>query len=517
MGDRPLLVGLDAGTGRIRALAFEPDGGAVVAEAGEPTPIVQPRPGWAHHEPEALWRAAASALRALAAKLGDSARRVAGIAVASVGETGVPLDGRDEPTHPAIAWFDARTRDQLDRLLATVGADRLHALTGLAPDPTFGLCKLLWLRENEPEAFGRTRRWLHVSDYLAWRLSGVGATDYSLASRTLALDLRGLRWADEFLAEQGVPAGLFAPLAPSGTRLGGVTAEAARATGLPEGCAVGVGGHDHICGALAVGALEPGVLLDSMGTAEALTLAIDRPSADPVLGRRGYSQGAVGVPGRRPVFYVFGGLLTSGACVEWFRRLVGGGDVPYAELIAEAEAVPPGSHGTYFLPAMGVRVSPDPDPAARGAFLGLAADAGRGMLFRAVLEGLAYEARAVVDVLREVPDLPEVRAVRAIGGNTRNALLLRIKAAAYGRPLAVVETAEASSLGAALLGGLAAGVFPDLPAALAALRPAEREVGPDPAWAAAYDARYRGVYRGAYARLRPLHEAAREVEARGGA
>ena len=215
---------------------------------------------------------------------------------------------------------------------------------------------------------------------------------------------------------------------------------------------------------------------------------------------------------QRPVFYVFGALPTSGACVEWFRWLHGG--PTHAELIAEAEAVPSGGHGVGFLPAMRVRASPDPDPAARGAFFGLTPEADRGVLFRALLEGLAYEARATVDALRDVSGLPAVRAIRVIGGGTRNGLLLRIKAAAFGRPLAAVEAAEASSLGAALLAGLAAGVYPDLGAALSGLRRAEREVAPDPSWAAAYDARYRAVYRQAHARLRPLHEAAREVEGR---
>jgi xylulokinase len=157
---------------------------------------------------------------------------------------------------------------------------------------------------------------------------------------------------------------MFPEMRPCGARLGAVSAEAAAAAGLTTECAVGVAGHDHIMGALAAGALAPGVLLDSMGSAEGLMLALQASTTEPEIGRRGYSQGVVEV--ERPMPYVFGGFPTSGACVEWFRGLVGG-DVPHAQLIAEAEEVPPGCHGVTFVPDPRGRLSPTPDPLARGA------------------------------------------------------------------------------------------------------------------------------------------------------
>ena len=503
----PLLAGVDAGTTRIRALLFEPDG-TIAAEGSAPTPTIQPRPGWAHHEAEALWRATAEALRQATAKIDDPGR-IAGIAVASVGEAAVPLDAKGEPTYHAIAWFDQRTVDEFAWLERTIGAEELFTLTGLNAKPIHGLNKLLWLKANEPDAYARTKSWLNIADYLAWRLSGVAATDYSIASRTLALDLRSLEWAGDLLAEVGVPPSLFQPLRPSGARLGPVTNEAARQTGLPESCVVGVGGHDHILGALAAGAWQEGVVVNSLGTAEALLVALDRPIDGVELGRGGYSQGAIFVD--RPSYYAVGGLITSGAAIEWFRGLLGGG-ISDAELIAEGEAAPPGSLGVCFLPHLRMASPPRPDAAARGAFLGLGTETGRGVLYRAVLEGIAYDARAILEGLLEFSGMPGVRSLRAIGGSTRNRLLMAIKAAVYDREITVAEMPETVSLAAAILGGLAAGVYTDFAGALAGIARRETVVKPEPGLAALYDRGFREVYCPACEALDPLHQAALAID-----
>jgi xylulokinase len=506
MSDDRLILGVDAGTSRIRAIVFTP-AGRPVAEGSRPTPVQRPRPGWAEHAPEALWQAACGALRDAIAQVSGPAR-IAGLAVASVGEAFVALDRQGRPTCSTIAWYDERPKAELARLEARVGKERLHALTGLAPDPTFSLCKLLWLQANQPDALARTVLWLNVAHYLAWRLTGVPGADLSLASRTLALDVGRRAWAEELIREVGLEPSMFAPIRPWGSRLSLVSAEAAAATGLTTACAVGVAGHDHITGALAAQALRPGVLLNSLGSAEALTLALERPSAAPELLTRGYSQGVVEVSGETPVHYIFGGFPTSGACIEWFRALFAA-DVPHERLIAAAETVPAGCHGVTFVPDLRGRISPVPDPEARGAWFGLGADATAATLYRAVLEGLAFEARLTIDDLARLPGLQPIEQIRAIGGNTRNPLLLRIKASVYRRPVVAAERAEATALGAALLGGLAAGVFPSLATALAGLTAEDAIVRPESAWTESYEAHYQAVYRPAYAALRPLRHAAR--------
>jgi len=496
----PLLVGADVGTTNIKVVAFDRSGQSV-ANASTPTPTHYPRPGWAYYDPGELWGSFVMALRRVTDGL-DDPRRIASIAVASMGEAAVPLDADGRPSHNIIAWFDGRAQPQAERLARTFGRDQLFNVTGLSLQPIFGLCKLLWLKENEPEAFGRTASWLNVADYIAFRLSGAFATDYSLASRTLALDLHRLRWAEELLQEADVSHSLFAPLRPSGSLLGSVTPEAAEATGLPGSVKVAIGGHDHVCGALAVGVTEPGTMLNSLGTAEAIFLPLEHPLTDPKVGHQGYTQGAH-VAGQ---YYVFGGQYTSGASVEWFRSALGNG-ASYETLIAEAEKVPPGSLGVFFLPHLRLANPPYDDPASRGAFIGLSTDVKRGDLLRAVLEGLAFDSRNSLEPLLVHSGVEKLRAIYAIGGGTQNRLLMRIKATVLNQTVTVVGVEEATSLGAAVLGGIGAGVYADVPSALKELRYAETPIEPVQDHISLYDAFFRQVYRQIYPSLRNVHHA----------
>lgn len=494
----PLILGIDAGTSRIRAIVFSL-AGEVLAEGSAPTPTRTPAAGQGEHDPEALWQAAVTALRTAVAQV-PAPSRIRGVAVGSMGEAGVLLDGKGTPRGPVLAWYDARPAAALRSLEREVGRERLHAITGLCPDPTFTACKLLWLRRHQPEALAAAVRWLPVSGWIAWRLCGVAAADLSLASRTLLLDIAAARWSDEMLALTGLDPALLPDLLPSGTRLGTVLPEVAAATGLPPDCAVGVGGHDHLCGLLALGADAPGVLLDSLGTAEALLLVVPEPSRAPALLAAGINQGRLQVD--RPLTYLFGGLPTCAASIEWFRRLWPGTD--HATLIAEAEAVPPGAHEVMFLPQLRLGSPPFPDPVARGGFLGLSDACDRGVLFRALLEGLALDSANQLELMRVLAGGVELARIQATGGGTRNPLLLRLKASLYGQPVLATEMPEATSLGAALLGGLAAGLFPDLATARAALAVPCRRVEPDQGWPEP-DRRQRvRAYGEAYARLRGI-------------
>ena len=500
MAGDALLVGIDFGTSHIKAIAFTPDG-QIAAKASVPTPTIYPQPGWAYYEPAAMWAKTVAALCQMTAQI-DDPRRIVSVAVASVGETGVPLDAAGQPTYDAIAWFDTRTKPQAERLRRELGADPIFLRTGLSVQPIYTLCKILWLKENAPDAYARTATWLNAADYIAWRLCGVPASEYSLASRTIMLDINGLRWEKDLLAEVGVDAGILPPLLASGTGLGAVLPGAAAQTGLPAGAIVTTGGHDHVCGAFALGVTEPGSVLDSLGSAEALFLATDQVLSDPAVGHCGYSQG-VHVSGG---YYVLGGLYTSSACVEWFREAVGN-KPDYAVLAAEAEAVPPGSLGVVFLPHLRMANAPHDDPLSRATFAGVTFDAKRGALYRAVLEGIAYEAHNSLETL--LPYLPgtHIERIVATGGGTRNDLLMRIKASVYNQPLRIVSIDEATALGAAMLGGLGAGIYADVPAAVDAIRYTTRTAEPVSADAAFYARAFQSVYRRIYPSVREVHHA----------
>lgn len=499
----PLLIGIDAGTTNIKALAATPDG-MIMAEASRPNPAVHTGPERAHYEPETMWKAVVATLREVTDAI-EKPERIVGIAVASMAETAVPVDGNGKPTYDAIAWFDKRATGELDSLVERVGRDRLFEISGLGAHPIFGLCKMMWLKAHEPEVYARTERWLHVADYIAWRLSGVAATDYSLAGRTFALDLKARAWSEETIGAAGIKPKLFQDLVASGTPLGPVLAEVAAETGLPRSCKVAAGGFDHAVGAFGVGALRPGVMLNSMGTTEAFLQRLDHASTDPMIGRQGYASSLL-VIGDQPNYFIVGGTFTAGAAIEWFRKCFAN-NADYATLEAEASSVPAGSLGVGFLPHLRLAPPPRPYPDARGAFWGLSTDADRAVLFRALLEGLNYEARQCADAMMALPAMPPIKTVLAIGGGTRDKLRMSIKASLWNRSIAVADISEAVGLGAAKLAGLGAGIFENAEEAMGASPTQSREVAPDAELARTYERLYQEAYRSALDHLRPLHDA----------
>jgi xylulokinase len=505
----PLIVGVDVGTTNTKAVVYELDG-RVVAAASRPTPIHYPRPGWASFHIDELWASFVSALREVTGRLDDPGR-IAGISVASFAESGVPLDAAGvEATNEVIAWFDTRTRAEVAWLDQVIGKDQLFARTGLSLQPIFTLSKLLWIKANQPEVWRRTRRWLNMADYFLYRLSGEQATDFSLASRMLTLDLHHLRWDVDLMRQVGIEPELLAPLVDAGTWLGPVLPAVAAEAGLPATAIVASGGHDHVCGSLAAGVLKPGTLLNSLGTAEALFVPLMQPLTDPAAGRQGYTQG-VHVVGRHR--YLFAGQYTSGASVDWLRGVLGGSerDWPPADMIREAAAAPVGSLGVVFLPHLRMANPPHDDPRSRGAFVGLSTDVGRGTLARAVLEGLAFETRGSYEPLRRFPGVAAVERIVAIGGGAKNELLMQIKANVMAQTHTVLDVDEAVALGAAILGGLGAGLYPDAETAIAGLRYDRRDIAPEASATEVYDVIYRQVYQRLYPGIAPLSHALDEV------
>ena len=503
----PALVGIDVGTQSIRAIAFDPRGRKIAA-AGKPTPTNH-LPGGGEYDPDLIFET----VLALLAEIGQTlaGRPVAGIAVASLGESSVLIGADGQALAPAILWFDKRTDPYARAITDKVGKDRIFAITGLSPEPIFSLFKLAWIRDHWPEALRSARRNLMMADWIAFRLSGEAATDPSLASRTLYFDIHRRQWSEELLAVVGLDPSLPAPLAPSATALGPVKPDILAATGIAGRPIVGVGGHDHIIGSFAAGLVGPGILLDSIGTAEALLLATTEPLADPAVYRQGYFQSAAGVD--RPMSYLGGGMYSSGGTMEWFRAVSGGADI--ATIIAEAAAVPAGSGGVVFLPQLANAAPPQIDDHARGAFVGLSLATGRGALFRAVIEGLAMQARMVLDGMVALTGLGQPREIRVIGGGSRNRLLLSVKANVFGRPIVIVDEAESTALGAALLGGIAAGLFPSLDAALAQLERRDHLVMHD-ADADHYARLQTMVFEHVHDRVKPINRSLFQLQASGG-
>jgi xylulokinase len=472
-----VLVGLDVGTTGLKALALGPSG-EVVARSEREHRLTIPRPGWAEQDPEDWRRGAEEALQSLAVD------EVAGIGLTGQMHGLVALDADERVLRPAILWNDQRTAAECREIEERIGLARLLELTGNRALPGFTAPKLLWLRENEPETFERIAHVLLPKDYVRLALTGERATDVADASGTLLFDVPARRWSEEALAALDLPAAWLPPALESPARSGETRAE------VP----VAAGAGDQAAGALGVGVTAPGPVSVVLGTSGVVFATLPEPVADPE-GRAHVFCHAV--PG---AWHAMGVMLSAAGALRWFRDVFAPGET-YDRLVAEAERWPPGSEGLLFQPYLAGERTPHADPLARGAFVGLSRRHDRGALVRAVLEGVAYGLRDSFELLSSLGCRLDVG--RASGGGARSALWLRIVASVLGMPLERTAVEEGAAYGAALLGGVAGGVFNDVHEAVAACVRVRDTIEPDPAWEQVYSEGYER-YRSLYPALEPL-------------
>jgi xylulokinase len=472
------LVGLDVGTTGVKALALSP-AGDVVARAEETYELSTPRPGWAEQDPEDWWRAADRAL----ASLGG---RPTAIGLSGQMHGLVVLDDVDRVLRPAILWNDQRTGAECAEIEERVGLERLIQLTGNRALTGFTAPKLLWLRRHEPTTYARIAHVLLPKDYVRLRLTGEHAIDVADASGTLLLDVAGRRWSREMLEILELdPAWL--PQTLESPEISGTTA-----AGIP----VAAGAGDQAAAALGVGVDRPGPVSVVLGTSGVVFAALPAFAADQQARVHAFCHA---VPGG---WHAMGVMLSAGGSLRWLRETLASGRA-YEELTATAEEWPAGAEGLTFLPYLTGERTPHADPQARAAFAGLTVRHDLGALVRAVLEGVAYGLRDSLELLRELGVDPQAGHVS--GGGARSALWLRILASVLGLPIRRTATDEGSAYGAALLGGVAAGVFRDIHEAVDSCVRLFDAVEPDPDWSAAYERGYRR-FELLYPALRPLED-----------
>jgi xylulokinase len=474
------IVGLDIGTTGVKALRLSPDG-EVLGRANEEYPLAIPQPGWAEQDPEDWWRAAEAAL----AMLGGE--EVAGIGLSGQMHGLVVLDEDERVLRPAILWNDQRSAAECADIEARVGLRELVRLSGNRALPGFTAPKLLWLRRHEPETYERIAHVLLPKDYVRLRLTGERATDVADASGTLLLDVAHRRWSEELLQTLELPAAWLPALLESPAVSG--------RTG--DGVPVAAGAGDQAAGALGVGVDRPGPLSVVLGTSGVVFAALPGFAADPDGRVHAFCHS---VPGG---WHAMGVMLSAAGSLRWLREVVAPGK-PYEQLLAEAERWPPGVEGLTFLPYLAGERTPHIDPAARGAFVGLELRHDRGAFVRAVLEGVAFGLRDCLELLRSLG--VDAQVARVSGGGARSELWLRIVASVLDVPLERTAAEEGAAFGAALLGGVAGGVFADVHEAVSATVRVTHTIDPEPAWLDPYTAAY-DRFRSLYPALRPLEDA----------
>lgn len=491
------LVGIDVGTTNTKTVIFDVESGQIRAVGSSRTLARHPQPPLSEFDADDLWSTVQESIQA-AIRQCDRPERIRAISVASMGESGFPVDAAGNVLHAAIAWYDQRTAAEARWWEDTVGQERLFTLTGQIPQPLFGVNKLLWLHNHVPQVFARIRHWLSIEDFVLWKLSGSIATDYTIASRTMLFDQHTLTWSEPLLQQAGMPLAWFPPALPSGSAIGTIRKDVAEQTGLPEQTIVSTGGHDHLCGALAAGITQPGHLLESMGTASAL-LAV---SAAFNPGRELLEAGSTSYAYVIPHTYVtMGSLNFAGGALEWIVTLLYGqgkqesvSSEIYAQALQEAAEVPAGSHGAIILPAFLGSGTPYGKSSAHGAILGLTPAHRRPELVRALIEGLAFWLRDNIEMLCNLSIASPQPTITAIGGTTQATSLLQIKADITGCSIKVPQIAEAAATGAALLAGMGAQIFRSGEEAASALRHTVQIYEPDRQAVEIYNTIYEQTY-----------------------
>jgi xylulokinase len=492
------LIGVDVGTSGTRALAVTTEG-ALVAEATRPHDLLTPRPGWTEQHPAQWWEACKGALAEVAAAAGDD---VVGLGLAGQMHGSVFLDAAGEVVRPALLWNDQRTAAQCDEITARVGAERLLELAGNPALTGFQAPKVLWLAQEEPEAYARVASVLLPKDYVRFMLTGERATDASDASGTLLLDVRARDWSGEILDALDLPRS-WLPEVFEGPEVSALLRdEVADELGLPRGLPVAAGGGDNAAAAVGVGVVREGSVSTSIGTSGVLFAHRDAFTPDPSGRVHAFCHA---VP---DAFHLMAVTLSAGGSLSWWRSQFEAG---FDELVGEAAGVAPGAEGLVFLPYLTGERSPHLDPHARGAFVGLSVRHTRAHMTRAVMEGVAFSMRDGLEVMRGLgtPD----DDMRAVGGGARSALWLALQADVYGRAVRRTEVDEGPAYGAALLAGVAAGAFADVEEASAQVRLRAEVTEPDAGRARVYDELY-AVFRSLYPALREqMHELGRLASA----
>jgi xylulokinase len=485
----PLLIGADIGTTKTKAAAFTLEG-RVVASAATRYAMARERGGWVEQDPEDYW----STLGDVLSRIGDevSLSSVRAVGVCSQVNTHVFADSDGRPVRPAITWQDQRCADVAEMLDGRVG-DALRAQMGGADfhlDASSLLARVEWVRRNEPEAWAATRWVMTPKDFVNLRLTGTARTDPLSSIGLVASSGSGYLELDE------VVEGVSATLPPLGDLATSAGRTAGDVLGLPPGTPVAIGTMDawgSVYGSGVTGDRQ-GFLVS--GTSEIIgVVGMDGSGA----------RGAVAFPVYGGMRLFAGPTQAGGDALRWFSE-IHGHHLPWP--VVQADGAPAGSDGLVFLPHLAGERAPLWDPNLRGAFVGLRLDHGEDHLCRAVLEGVAYSARHLLEVLEEASGArPDELALS--GGGAVSDLWSQIKADAMGRPLRRLQVLDSGVLGAALFAGVAAGVLPDLKSAAAQMVGTERVFEPRHQHAAVYEEGYR-FYRAVQAALTPVfHERAR--------
>lgn len=488
------IIGIDIGTTNTKAVAFT-DGGEVLGSAGASYPIFSEVEGQHELDPDQLLGAVLGTLREVREK---TASRVglAGISLSCAMHSLIVVDETGKPLTRAITWADLRPARYAKILKDSAAGRRIYRQTGVPIHAMSPLCKLLWLKEAEPALFGKAARFISIKEYIWWHLFGEYKVDHSIASATGLLDIRSFDWCAESLEVTGTRAGQLSDLVPC-TYISRALLPEFRSLGLPEGLPFIIGSSDGCLANLGSSAVRPGETALTIGTSGAIRMTAPAPEYD----------------ARERIFsyiltdrhYVCGGATNNGGnVIQWYTDGVlgrrGAGDGSLDNWVKEADTVPPGCEGLVFLPYLRGERAPVWDADAKGVFFGLRSIHEQRHFMRAILEGISYSLYQVGASLEET--LGPIKDIYSSGGFTRSKTWLQMIADVFMQKVYVTGTADASAVGAAMMGLYALGIISRLEDTAGLVKVVET-YEPDAGRHAVYQANFK-VFTELYNRLKDL-------------
>jgi xylulokinase len=416
-----------------------------------------------------------------------------------------PVSAEGEVLAPSPVTFDGRTVPYEEWWEERLGRDRIFTLTGMSLHPMYTINKIMWWQRERPEIYRRAWKFLCYGDFVLWKLGVPPTIDFSMAGRTMAFDLRENRWSPEILEAAGVDPAKLPDIAPSATAVGTVPDAVCEQLGLPRGVIAATGGHDQPCGAFGSGIGEPGLAMDATGTVECITPIFDAPVLTESMRQNNYCCYHHVVAG---LYASLAFNFTGGSLLRWYRDQFGAIEVEEARvsgldvydiMIGKAAG---GPSPVFVLPHFTMTGTPWFDPHSRGAILGLTLATTKEQILKGLLDGITYEMRLNLDRLGEAG--VRVDRLRAIGGGARSRTWMQLKADIFHRPVSSLNVSEAACLGAAMLAGVAAGVYRNPQEAAGALVRVVETFDPRPEETALYEEAY-ALYREVYPTLRELN------------
>ncbi len=489
----PYLMGLDISTTGAKALIID-ETGAVIAVANTPQPISQPQPLWSEQNPSDWWEGISASIRRALAESGLSGEDISAIGLTGQMHGLVLLDGDGEVLRPSILWNDQRTGAQCDAMTARIGGRRLIELTGNPAVTGFTAPKILWVRDNEPAVYAQAKQVLLPKDYIRYKLTDAYATDLAGAAGTSLLNVAERAWSAEVLDALEIPAEWLPPVHEGTQVTSTISAAGAAATGLKAGTPVVGGGGDQAAGAVGMGCVAPDKIGVTVGTSGVVFAPLSNYAYE--------SEGRLhafchALP---DTWHFMGVMLSAAGSLQWYKDSFAP-DIDFDSLLAEADRVPAGCEGLFFLPYLTGERTPHPDPLARGAFVGMTTRHGRGHMTRAVLEGVAFGLKDSFTLIDQA-GLPEDYEVRISGGGAKSPVWQGIIADVLAAPLININTTEGGAFGAAILASVAAHLYDDVASACEAMIETGEQVAVG-ANAAVYAERYE-IYRALYPALKGI-------------